>query len=399
MKKIALAMLATLALTGCEDLPAGDKTTPEYWSDLFLNIYADELIVGELEEGPAPLEEPRTVLLITGVTIRAEWFDPIVARLERDGFKPVVYEPPALLSGSLFQASQDLADVVEQVRADSGQDKIDILAECTGGLIARHYVQSLGGEQSVSRLVTFVSPQHGIAKAPWAETIVGWPALTDLSPGSAFLHAVNDAPLPSTVPITSIYTCSDEYIKPYETSIIPGAKNIGLCDEFVGHFQTFYDPEIYLIMHAALMEPTGFEAEPAAPEAEPMETAPETAENTDGELDPESAGDSTPDPVADEVPNGDSEVADEGTAGDWEPVASAEPNAEGAPILAPPSQAPTQPLFIGGGQPQAVGCSSGAGPTSGMALLALVSGLLLVRRRRVLAPLTSGANRTNVHSV
>ena len=51
------------------------------------------------------------------------------------------------------------------------------------------------------------------------------------------LEAVNSAPLPANVPFTSIYTCTDEYIQPYETSIIPGAKNIGLCDEFVGHFQ------------------------------------------------------------------------------------------------------------------------------------------------------------------
>jgi hypothetical protein len=56
------------------------------------------------------------------------------------------------------------------------------------------------------------------------------------------------------VKVTSIYTCRDEYIQPYTTSIVPGATNIGLCDGFVGHFQTFYDPDIYLIMHAALVE-------------------------------------------------------------------------------------------------------------------------------------------------
>jgi hypothetical protein len=55
--------------------------------------------------------------------------------------------------------------------------------------------------------------------------------------------------------MTSIYTCTDEYIQPYSTSIVPGATNIALCDgTFVGHFQTFYDPDIYLIMHAALTD-------------------------------------------------------------------------------------------------------------------------------------------------
>jgi hypothetical protein len=250
----ALALSVVFASVACSELPDGDITDPQTWGDYFLEKYQDELVIGELEAGPTPLEEPRVVLLITGVTIPGEWFEPMKARLERDGFIPVVYEPPDLLSGDLFYNSELLADVVDQVRADTGADKIDILAECTGGLIARHYIQSLGGDQYVSRMVTFISPQHGVDKAPLAADVAGWPALYDLSPGSDFLEAVNNAPLPTNVPFTSIYTCTDEYIQPYETSIIPGAKNIGLCEGFVGHFQFFYDPAIYLIMHGALTE-------------------------------------------------------------------------------------------------------------------------------------------------
>ena len=249
------AILPALAAFTCQGLPAGDITSPYYWGDFMLDKYADELVVGELEPGPEPLEEPRAVLIITGVTIPQAWFGPIVARLERDGFRPVIWEPPALLSGSLFEASEMLADVVDQVRAESGQDKIDILAECTGGVIARHYVQSLGGDAYVNRLVTFVSPQAGLPKAKYAASIAGWPALYDLTPNSEFLQAVASVPLPPSVKMTSIYTCTDEYIQPFTTSIVPGATNIGLCDgTFVGHFQTFYDPDIYLIMHAALTD-------------------------------------------------------------------------------------------------------------------------------------------------
>jgi len=189
------------------------------------------------------------------VTIPGVWFDPIKARLERDGFNTVVWEPPALLSGDLFENTHRLADVIDGIRAQTGEAKIDILAECTGGLLARHYIQSLGGDQYVSRLVTFISPQHGLPKASLAYSTVGWNALDDLTPGSEFLETVNNAPLPATVPVTSIYTCTDEYIQPYKTSMIPGAKNIELCDGFVGHFQFFYDTKIYNIMHAELTAP------------------------------------------------------------------------------------------------------------------------------------------------
>jgi triacylglycerol esterase/lipase EstA (alpha/beta hydrolase family) len=262
-----LAICTSVAVVGCaadapeentdstsEDLAS--LTSPEFWGELYLHKYARQLAWANehIEAGPAPIAEPRTVLLVTGVTIKAAWLDPIAARLRRDGFRTVVYEPPGLLSGSLFQASADLGAVVDRVRAESGQDKIDILAECTGGLIARHYIQSLGGDRKVSRLVTFVSPQNGIDKLPLVSWFVSWPALHDLTPGSAFLKAVKSVPLPPNVPMTSIYTCTDEYIQPYRTSIVDGATNIGLCNGFVGHFQTMYDPQIYLVMHDALVK-------------------------------------------------------------------------------------------------------------------------------------------------
>jgi hypothetical protein len=266
-----LALLTSLAVVGCTgntEEPAAEEdsettseelssvTSPEFWGQLYLNKYSRQLkwSMDHIEAGPPRIAKPRTVLLITGVTIKAAWLDPIAARLRRDGFKTVVYEPPALLSGSLFQASADLDAVVDRVRAESGEDKIDILAECTGGLISRHYIQSLGGDRKISRLVTFVSPQNGINKLPLVSGFVSWPALRDLTPGSAFLRAVQSKPLPASVPMTSIYTCTDEYIRPYQTSIVPGATNIGLCKGFVGHFQTMYDPQIYLVMHDALIK-------------------------------------------------------------------------------------------------------------------------------------------------
>ena len=54
---------------------------------------------------PAELRLAQPTLLVAGG----------VARLERDGFDPIVYEPPELLSYDLFDASADLGDVIEQI--------------------------------------------------------------------------------------------------------------------------------------------------------------------------------------------------------------------------------------------------------------------------------------------
>lgn len=261
MTRTMILLAFAFAAAGCDlELPDGDITSVYTWGQYFLDKYEDERheFNTNIEEGPPPLETPRTVLLVTGVTIPIEWFDGIKARLERDGFRTVTWEPRELLSYDLYEASHDLADVVDDVLAETGEESIDILAECTGGVIARYYVQSLGGERNIDRLVTFVSPQAGIDKVPLARAFVDWEALEDLTPGSEFLTEVASVPLPETVDMTSIYTCTDEYIQPYNTSIVPGATNIGLCDEFVGHFQTMYDRDIYLIMHAALTQPLSF---------------------------------------------------------------------------------------------------------------------------------------------
>src|SRR5690349_10693303 len=73
---------------GTGGLTSLDWRSPYFWGDLYLAKYATQRnrFNTTIEAGPAPIAQPRTVLLITGVTIRAAWLDGIVARLHRDGF-------------------------------------------------------------------------------------------------------------------------------------------------------------------------------------------------------------------------------------------------------------------------------------------------------------------------
>jgi triacylglycerol esterase/lipase EstA (alpha/beta hydrolase family) len=240
----------------CEKLPSGNWRSPEFWGQLYLDKYSAKLDYANthIEAGPGQIQTPRTVLLITGVGIKQEFMVPIQKRLERDGFNTVLYEPANLLSGDLENEAKKLGALVDGILKQTGETTIDILAECTGGVIARRWIQGMGGDTKIEHMVTFVSPQHGLPIAPLVHAIVGWDALRDLTPGSTFMHAVNDVPLPTNVKFTSIYTCTDEYIQPYKTSNIPGATNIDLCQGFIGHFQTMYDPSLYMVMHDALVQ-------------------------------------------------------------------------------------------------------------------------------------------------
>src|SRR5262245_7300483 len=136
MLRLAIFALA-IGFSACE-LRDGDMSDPASWSHYavckFPRARAAALTRDPGAAPLAPLAQTRSVLLITGVTIPKAWFDPITARLQRDGFRTFVYEPPSLLSGDLFENSERLGAVVDGIRAQTGEAKIDILAECTGGL-------------------------------------------------------------------------------------------------------------------------------------------------------------------------------------------------------------------------------------------------------------------------
>src|SRR4051812_43859942 len=67
----------------CEKLPAGNWRSAEFWGELYLNKYSAQLEYANthIEAGPTPITTQRTVLLITGITIKKEWMVPIQKRL------------------------------------------------------------------------------------------------------------------------------------------------------------------------------------------------------------------------------------------------------------------------------------------------------------------------------
>ncbi len=81
-----------------------------------------------------------------------------------------------------------------------------------------------------------------------------------------------------------VYTCADEYIQPYETSIITGATNIdvGCNGQFIGHVNFFYNSDLYVVIRRALTKPLSHPA--ATNPADPaMNPAADTGGCTTGE--------------------------------------------------------------------------------------------------------------------
>ena len=58
--------------------------------------------------------------------------------------------------------AQRLRDVVEVVKHNTGKNKVIIIAHSMGGLVSRAYIEYYGGINSVDKLVTIGTPNHGI---------------------------------------------------------------------------------------------------------------------------------------------------------------------------------------------------------------------------------------------
>lgn len=251
-RALSFAVVAWCCI-GCAGLGTAvtHPTQPVAWKGYWLKQHQRKL-TPPLEAAALAEGHGRTVLLVPGLTIGEEFFAPMKTRLERDGFRPVLYEDPELLATGLVPAAQRLKARVDELVAQTGEEKIDIVAECVGGVTARTYVAMFGGDQKIDHLVTFVSPHHGSMPASIASTVTGWQGMRDIERNSPLMQALEDHPVDPRVHFTSIYSCDDGYLWPASTAKVEGAQNVEICKGHVGHFDGFWDPGVYRSIVAGL---------------------------------------------------------------------------------------------------------------------------------------------------
>ncbi len=194
---------------------------------------------------PPTTVAPRSVMLIPGTTITGNYFDTMAARLTADGFNPVVFVPPDLFTDSLALGATHIGAAVDAQLAKTGETRLSIVAECDGGVATRYWLGLLGGDARVDQVITFVSAHHGTWESPVGSWVTGWQALQDITPGSDFLNTLNAAPFPSGLHFTSIYSCNDDLMVPYTTSVVDGATNVLFCSHYIDHFGGFWDDVVY----------------------------------------------------------------------------------------------------------------------------------------------------------
>jgi triacylglycerol lipase len=170
-----------------------------------------------------------TVILVSGFAATNRKLSVMRKRLARDGFNVVILSMDwqTLSDGvrGLYRMSEKLSGVVLKLRkgALKGDAKIFLVAHSAGGLVARHYVQLLGGSHYCDALVTLATPHQGTWIAVlglFSHLILKARILLQMLPVSPFIKKINAAGLPQGFRLVSISSI-DDFMCPHSATRLP----------------------------------------------------------------------------------------------------------------------------------------------------------------------------------
>ncbi|MFF8842484.1 esterase/lipase family protein [Streptomyces sp. NPDC015127] len=121
------------------------------------------------------------------------------------------------LTCDIRTAAELLGRHVEEICARTGQREVDIVGHSLGGLIARYYVQRLGGDHRVRTLVTLGTPHSGTAVAPLAGA---HPIVRQMRPGSSVIEELRRPAPGCRTRFVSFWSDLDRIMVPVETACI-----------------------------------------------------------------------------------------------------------------------------------------------------------------------------------
>ncbi|MEU2493033.1 alpha/beta fold hydrolase [Streptomyces sp. NPDC007883] len=161
-----------------------------------------------------PSQHPPAVLLHGFVDNRSV-FVLLRRSLVRQGGRHVESLNYSPLTCDIRTAAELLGRHVEEICARTGRQRVDIVGHSLGGLIARYYVQRLGGDHRVRTLVTLGTPHAGTSVAPLASA---HPIVRQMRPGSAVIEELQ-LPAPGCrTRFVSFWSDLDQIMVPLETA-------------------------------------------------------------------------------------------------------------------------------------------------------------------------------------
>ncbi|MGX1948902.1 lipase family alpha/beta hydrolase [Streptomyces anulatus] len=154
-----------------------------------------------------------------------------------------------------IRAAADLLGLhVEEICARTGHSRVDIVGHSLGGLIARYYVQRLGGDRRVRTLVTLGTPHGGTAVAPGAGI---HPIVRQMRGGSSVIEELRTPARDCRTRFVSFWSELDQVMVPVETACVdhPDLDVVNVRVTGIGHLALPVHPTVAAAILEALDAP------------------------------------------------------------------------------------------------------------------------------------------------
>jgi pimeloyl-ACP methyl ester carboxylesterase len=174
------------------------------------------------------------VLLVHGFVDNRSAFALLRRSLHRNGWTRVQAVNYSPLTSDVRTAAALLGPHVERICEETGEPRVDIVAHSLGGLIARYYVQCLGGHDRVRTLVTLGTPHSGTRAIP---ALIPHPLARQMRPGSPVLEELAGPVRRCRTRFVAFWSDLDQLMIPVESACLEhpdlAVKNIKVTG--VGH--------------------------------------------------------------------------------------------------------------------------------------------------------------------
>lgn len=193
---------------------------------------------------PLRRRELRTLVFVHGLAATPACFAPMQLYLRARGYpRQLAF---AHRSGPSIEALA--IQLARRLKSEVKGGRIDLITHSLGGLIARVYLQQLGGDRRVDRLITLGTPHAGSYAALWAPSAF----VRQLDPEGPFIRHLATLP-PPRVTCLSVVGGSDAMVLPRESAACP----FGEIRRFarMGHTGMLLSPQVFRAVDAALAAP------------------------------------------------------------------------------------------------------------------------------------------------